>query len=220
MENPVAEANQTKLNPIGQRLKALRQEHSWTLTEVAERTGISVGTLSKLENGKTDLNFSSVNKLAEGLGIAVTDLTSAAPKVTGRRTITIGGNGVMFDTRDIDYEVLCSEVSGQNQGYLRAVVKARKIDPALAWHRHVGEEFIYVLKGSLELHTEFYDPVTLDTGDSILFDSSMGHHYLSRGKVDAECLISFSLKGYRNVADSIRDQPLSIDRQAVRKKSR
>jgi transcriptional regulator with XRE-family HTH domain len=202
----------TKASPIGQRLKALRGENRWTLKDVAERTGISVGTLSKLENGKTELNFSSVNKLAEGLGIAVTDLTNPQPRVTGRRSITKGGDGTQFETRDIDYEVLCSEVSGQHQGYMRAVVKAREVDPNMDWHRHAGEEFIYVLKGTLELHTEFYDPVVLKAGDSILFDSSMGHHYVSRGRSDAEVLISFSLKGYRNVADSIRDQATVLER--------
>ena len=206
----MAKANNTTVNPIGRRLKALRQEHNWTLSEVAKRTGISAGTLSKLENGKTDLNFSSVNKLAEGLGIAVTDLTNPAPQVQGRRTITTGGNGGMFQTRDVDYEVLCSEVAGQNQGYMRAFIKPRQIDPNLDWHRHAGEEFIYVLRGTLELHTEFYDPVTLKAGDSILFDSSMGHHYVSKGRTDAECLISFSLKGYRNVADSLRSQAKTL----------
>ncbi|MGD9021291.1 MAG: XRE family transcriptional regulator [Lysobacterales bacterium] len=210
----------TGVSPIGQRLKSLRNEQGWTLAEVARRTGISVGTLSKLENGKTELNFSSVNKLAEGLGIAVTDLTNPQPRVTGRRSITTGGNGELFRTRDIDYEVLCSEVSGQNQGYMRAVIKAREIDPKMDWHRHAGEEFIYVLKGTLELHTEFYDPVVLKAGDSILFDSSMGHHYVSRGRTDAEVLISFSLKGYRNVADSIRDQGARLQRPGVGRSGR
>ena len=64
------------VNPIGRRLRELRKEHDWTLAEVARRTGISVGTLSKLERGKTDLNFTSVNKLANGLGLPVTDLTN------------------------------------------------------------------------------------------------------------------------------------------------
>jgi hypothetical protein len=54
--------------------------------------------------------------------------------------------------------------------------------------------------------------VVLKAGDSILFDSSMGHHYVSRGRSDAEVLISFSLKGYRNVADSIRDQASVLER--------
>ena len=213
----MAKTNKAEVSPIGKRLKALRKENDWTLSEVAKRTGISVGTLSKLENGKTDLNFSSVNKLAEGLGIAVTDLTNPAPQITGRRTITTGGNGVMFETRDVDYEVLCSEVAGQNQGYMRAIIKPRQVDPNLDWHRHAGEEFIYVLKGTLVLHTEFYDPVTLKAGDSILFDSSMGHHYVSKGRTDAECLISFSLKGYRNVADSIRGQARTLGTAAIRR---
>ena len=115
---------------IGKRLKSLRIENNWTLSEVAERTGISVGTLSKLENNKTKLNFSSVNKLAEGLGIAVTDLTSPKQLVTGRRGITKGGNGVLFDTEDVRYSVLCSEVSGQNQAYIKEHYGADNEPPA------------------------------------------------------------------------------------------
>src|SRR3546814_8705003 len=41
--------------------------------------------------------------------------------------------------------------------------------------RHQGEEFIYVLEGRIEVHSEFYDPVTLDAGQGIYLDSSMGH---------------------------------------------
>ena len=82
-------------NPIGRRLKQLRKEHDWTLAEVAHKTGISVGTLSKLEHGKTDLNFSSVNKLANGLGLPVTDLTNPASGLQGRRAITMGGQGAI-----------------------------------------------------------------------------------------------------------------------------
>lgn len=188
---------------IGERLKKLRLTRNWTLSDVAQLTGISVGTLSKLENGKTNLNFSSVNKLAEGLRVPVTELTSPSTEGSGRRAITLGGDGVVFNSPDADYEVLCSGVSGQNQGFLRATIKMRELDPSMEWHRHGGEEFIYVLSGAIELHTEFYEPLSLKEGDSILFDSSMGHHYLTTSEQNAECLISFSLRGYRNVADSL-----------------
>src|SRR3546814_20667362 len=40
---------------------------------------------------------------------------------------------------------------------------------------HQGEEFIYVLEGRIAVHSEFYDPVTLDVGQGIYLDSSMGH---------------------------------------------
>ena len=189
---------------IGKRLRELRREHNWTLTEVAKKTGISVGTLSKLENGKTQLNFSSVNKLAEGLGLRVTDLTNPATKAAGLRSVTAGGEGALFRTPDMDYEVLCSDVTNHHQGYLKGVVKARNIDPDLPWHRHQGQEFLHVLSGQLELHTELYEPLLLKAGDSILFDSSIGHHYVTRGRRDAEILISMSLEGYTNMADSFR----------------
>jgi transcriptional regulator with XRE-family HTH domain len=192
------------VNPIGRRLRELRKEHDWTLAEVARRTDISVGTLSKLEHGKTDLNFTSVNKLANGLGLPVTDLTNPGSRKLGRRAITMGGQGAMFNTPDVDYEVLCSEVANHQQGYLKGVVKSHTFDPELPWHRHQGQEFLYVLSGRLELHTELYEPVLLKAGDSILFDSSMGHHYVSLGRKHAEILISMSLEGYQNVSDTFR----------------
>lgn len=193
-----------QVSPIGLRLRELRKEHGWTLTETAKLTGISAGTLSKLENGKTELNFTSVSKLAVGLNVPVTDLTNPGQAAKGRRSITTGGRGELFRTPDIDYEVLCSEVANQHQGYLKGVIKARKFDPDLPWHRHSGQEFLYVLSGSLELHTELYEPLLLKSGDSILFDSSMGHHYVSRGRKSAEVLISMSLEGYQNVSESFR----------------
>lgn len=191
-------------NSIGRRLRQLRKEHDWTLADVAHLTGISVGTLSKLEHGKTELNFSSVNKLANGLNIPVTDLTNPSSGMRGRRAITMGGQGAMFEASDMVYEVLCSDVANHQQGYLKAVVKSHAFDPDMPWHRHQGQEFLYVLSGRLELHTELYQPVQLKAGDSILFDSSMGHHYVSLGRKDAEILISMSLEGYQNVSDVFR----------------
>jgi quercetin dioxygenase-like cupin family protein len=103
----------------------------------------------------------------------------------------------------MDYEVLCSDVSNHQQGYLKGTVKTFKFDPEAAWHRHEGQEFLFVLKGILELHTEFYNPLTLNQGDSILFDSSMGHHYVSLGDESAEILITMSLEGYQNISDTL-----------------
>ena len=122
----------------------------------------------------------------------------------GRRTVTLGGEGTVFTATDLVYEVLCSEVSNHRQGYLKGQVKSHTFDPDLPWHRHKGQEFLYVLSGRLELHTELYEPLKLKAGDSILFDSSMGHHYVSAGRKDAELLISMSLEGYQNVSDTLR----------------
>src|SRR5437763_14640503 len=45
--------------------------------------------------------------------------------------------------------------------------------------RNSGEEYIHVLEGSIIVHTEFYDPVTLHTGEAIYIDSNMGHAYVA-----------------------------------------
>jgi DNA-binding XRE family transcriptional regulator len=189
---------------IGKRLKELRNEHDWTLTDVSQRTGISVATLSKAENGKTDLSFTSVNKLAEGLNLPITDLTSPSDKNSGRRAVTIGGNGVVFSTPDANFEVLCSDMSGQHDCFMKVTIKLRSVPQDLQWHRHSGQEFVYVLKGEIDLHTEEYTPLRLKSGDSTLFDASMGHHYVSRGRSEAVLLLRFSLKGYENVSDLIQ----------------
>ena len=190
---------------IASRVKALRKKNSWRLRDLSEKTGISVATLSKLENGKTKLNFSTVNKLAQGIGVAVTELTSPGLAHTKDTTMTLGGGGVVFETRDVDYEVLCADYTGGNQGYAKLSVKARTLDPNLPWHRHPGKEFIYVLKGILVLHTEDREQITLKSGDSLLFDSSIGHHYISAGRGETQLLLSLSLQGYSNVIETLRE---------------
>jgi mannose-6-phosphate isomerase-like protein (cupin superfamily) len=54
--------------------------------------------------------------------------------------------------------------------------------------RHPGEEFIYVLEGGITVHTEFYDPVVLGSGESIYVDSNMGHAYVAEGCDEAAVL--------------------------------
>jgi len=190
---------------IASRVKALRKKNGWRLRDLSEKTGISVATLSKLENGKTKLNFSTVNKLAQGIGVAVTELTSPGLAHTKDTTMTLGGGGVVFETRDVDYEVLCADYAGGNQGYTKLSVKSRTLEPNLPWHRHPGKEFIYVLKGILVLHTEDREPITLKRGDSLLFDSSIGHHYVNASRSETELLLSLSLQGYSNVIETLRE---------------
>ena len=195
--------NDETINLVGLRLRAYRKENGWTLNEVSQRTGISKGTLSKLENGKTHLNFSSVNKIASGLQLPVSDLTNPHSSANGKRAVTRAMSGAVFESVDMDYEVLCSDIDNAQQGFIRAVVKAEAVDINLPWHRHKGQEFVHVLRGVLELHSEQQPPLTLKVGDSVFFDASVGHRYISKGQINAEILITMSLNGYENVVDNL-----------------
>jgi quercetin dioxygenase-like cupin family protein len=59
------------------------------------------------------------------------------------------------------------------------MVTITSVEEAGGFSRHDGEEFLHVLKGTLVLASEFYEPLTLNEGDSVYFDSHMGHAYLS-----------------------------------------
>lgn len=49
---------------------------------------------------------------------------------------------------------------------------------------HSGEEYVFVLRGSIVVVTDFYDPVVVAAGESIYLDSTMGHAYLAADGCD------------------------------------
>ena len=63
-------------------------------------------------------------------------------------------------------------------------IRAKSVEQFGELVHHAGEEYIYVLKGSIAVVTDFYDPVTLREGESIYIDSSMGHAYLAADGCD------------------------------------
>lgn len=63
-----------------------------------------------------------------------------------------------------------------------AELRARSLADFGELIRHPGEEYACVLEGVAELHTDLYAPVRLEVGDSIYFDSGMGHAYIAIGQ--------------------------------------
>ena len=68
---------------------------------------------------------------------------------------------------------------------------------------HPGEEFIYVLRGSIIVNTEFYDPVVLGQGQSIYIDSSMGHAYLAAEGCDEAEVLGVMASGGEDLQESL-----------------
>jgi len=71
---------------------------------------------------------------------------------------------------------------------LEILVRARSVDEFDHWSQHRGEEFVYVLSGAIEIHTEHYAPFRLEQGESAYFDSSMRHVYITVSKDEARVL--------------------------------
>jgi len=177
-------------NAVGERLKIIRQETGLTLAEVGQRTGVSISNLSKIERGEVSPSFDVVIRLCEGLDIALEQFVTPGPKlnVSGRKTQTLRGSAVPFSTDQYEYLAHSSEISRKSMIPLEMWVTARSIDDFEHWSEHEGEEFVYVISGEIEIHTDQYAPFRVSTGESAYFDSSMKHIYICTSVDNAHIL--------------------------------
>jgi transcriptional regulator with XRE-family HTH domain len=170
-------------------LKTLRNQRGWTLSEVSRRTGLPVSTLSKVENDKMSLTYDKLMRISEGLEIDIARLFGGAPGeveevqsgVSGRRSITRAGEGKAIETRNYGHLYPAADLLNKRIIPIVAEVRARSIEEFGELVRHPGEEYAYVVEGEVELHTTLYAPVRMKAGDSIYFDSGMGHAYINVG---------------------------------------
>lgn len=155
-----------------------------TLADLAMRTGFSTSALSKMETERLGLTYDKLTRLCAALGVEVghlfVDRPQSPPGAVGRRSISRRHEGRSLDTGRYDYLYISPELSHKRIVPILGRVHVRSLEDFGPLIRHEGEEWIYVLKGKLEVHCEFYEPVTLDEGDSMYLYSRMGHAYLSK----------------------------------------
>jgi transcriptional regulator with XRE-family HTH domain len=174
---------------LGKALRTIRNQRQLTLADVSARTGVSVSTLSKVENGQLSLTYDKLVQLSEGLQVDITALFSAEPQVDGgvapavsaRRSITRRREGMLVATPNYDYRYLCTDLAHKAMVPILITIRARSIVEFSAMSSHAGEEFIYILRGNVEVHTDVYEPTVLGPGESMYIDSTMRHAFLSTG---------------------------------------
>jgi quercetin dioxygenase-like cupin family protein len=76
-------------------------------------------------------------------------------------------------------------------------IKVRTIEEVGGLWTHEGEEFLYVLNGSVVIHTDLYAPTILNEGDSLYFDGSQPHAYLNAGDDPAQILVVVGPSGLK-----------------------
>jgi transcriptional regulator with XRE-family HTH domain len=177
----------------GAALKSIRTDKGWTLAEVSKRTKYPVSTLSKIENGKTELTIEKLVRISLALGVNIVDLFAISPhsgtttESSRRRSITRAGEGEVVSSKSGTYNYHAVDLLEKQITPVIGLITARNLEEFGSFRKHAGEEFVFVLEGDLVLHTDTYGPTQLKAGDSIYFDSSMGHAYVAGG--DSPCRI-------------------------------
>jgi transcriptional regulator with XRE-family HTH domain len=184
---------------LGALLRSLRSRQGLTLKEMSEKCGIPVSTLSKVEHDRLTLTYDKLYELSQRLGMRMSEFFAelseedSSPAVTARRSLGDLQHAIRIETPNYDYHFLCAELRRKRMIPVITRIRAKSVKQFGELVDHSGEEFTYVLKGRVVLMTEFYDPVILNEGESIYFDSSMGHAYLTADECDeAEVLTVMS----------------------------
>lgn len=183
MSSPAIEA---ALQQVGPRLRALRTARGVTLTALAEATGISKSTLSRLEQGQRRPTLELLLPLAATYRVPLDDLVGA-PEVGDPR---VRLKPHRHNGRTV---VPLSRQTGGVRAW-KIVVPATRVSPDL--RSHEGYEWLYVLSGRMRLVLGDSD-VVLGVGEVAEFDTRVPHWFGSTGEHAAEVLSVFGPQGER-----------------------
>jgi transcriptional regulator with XRE-family HTH domain len=174
------------LSAVGPRLRALRQQRDTTLTVLAEETGISVSTLSRLESGQRKPTLELLLPLARAHGVQIDELVGGP--VTGDPRVhlrPVHRHGMTL--------IPLTQRAGGVQAY-KLIIPRRRAAPQPQTHE--GYEWLYVLDGQLRLVLGDQDLV-LDPGEAAEFDTRVPHWFGSAGDRPVEVLSLFGRQGER-----------------------
>jgi transcriptional regulator with XRE-family HTH domain len=174
------------LNHVGPRLKRVRTERRMTLTGVAETTGISKSTLSRLETGQRRPTLELLLALSQAYRVPLDDLVGA-PEV-GDPRIRLKPGRVKGRT------VIPLTRQPEGMQAWKIIIPISKVRPEP--RAHDGHEWIYILSGHVRFVLGDRDWV-LGPGDVAEFDTQVPHWFGSTGQEPAEILSIFSRPGDR-----------------------
>lgn len=128
---------------LGAQLKTAREKKGYTLKQLSEISGLSIGFISQVERGQTDPSLSSLKNLATSLDLKLRDLfdPDEAAHVLVRRG---EGNMLKIDAK-VQCELLASSLTKTMEPMIKSIMPGGESGLVSA---HAGEEFIYVLEGS------------------------------------------------------------------------
>ncbi len=175
---------------------------------MSAHAGIPLSTLSKVEHDRLTLTYDKLQLLSQRVNMTMSELFAEPdekpePAVTARRSIGRMEDAVRVNTPNYDYRYLCPELRRKRMIPVLARVRAKSLEQFGELVHHSGEEYTYVLEGKVALHTEFYDPVVLEVGESVYIDSNMGHAYLAGEGCDEAVVLCVCSSADESLVESL-----------------
>jgi quercetin dioxygenase-like cupin family protein/DNA-binding XRE family transcriptional regulator len=166
---------QEQIKEVASRIKELRDILEISADDMSAYLRISREKYLKYENGEEDVPASILYEISQKLGVELSILlTGEAPRMH-YFSVTRKGQGVSVERRkQYRYQNLASNFINKKAEPFIVTVEPKPQNATVQTNSHPGQEFNYVLEGSLKLIIKDNE-IILDEGDSIYFDSSCDH---------------------------------------------
>lgn len=180
-QNPHKKSKRKEKNlevAIGREVKALRKQQGITVADLSATTGLSLGMMSKIENGLTSPSLSTLQSLAQALGVPVTaffrrfEETREAVHVPAGKGLAIERAGTRAGHQ---YRLLGHVGTNSSDVVVEPyLITLNEESDTFATFHHDGMEFLHMLEGEVTYRhgNELYH---LKPGDSLFFDADAPH---------------------------------------------
>jgi len=172
-----------KTLPLGKRLMKLRKEKGLTLKHIANETGMSTKYISQVEKGEVIPPVAVILQLSRAIEIDSSILLREEKKEAGKQS----AEDYRKRTEDYSYQTLTPEAQHKHLKAFKIFIDPKSEHKGVSY-QHEGEEFIYVLKGKLEV-TVGDNKNTLGPEGCIHFNSSIVHKLRNLSSTKAELLV-------------------------------
>ncbi|MFA6930515.1 MAG: XRE family transcriptional regulator [Lentisphaeria bacterium] len=166
-------------NEVGEKIKNLRELREISIDELAQRCNMQPLQITKIEAGEVATSLTPLLKIARGLGVRLgtflDDAETPGPVLSraqeSSKTVRFAGTS---DVKGLDFHPLAANKCDRNMEPFIIDVHP-PFSSAFELSSHEGEEFIFVLEGSIEV-AYGKEKYLVAKGDSIYYDSIIPHH--------------------------------------------
>ncbi len=206
-----------QVKQIAERLYGLRTSAGISVERMADVTNTGIEAYMRAENGESDFSFSFLLRCAKEFGVDVTELISGESQKLTYMQLTRAGEGMALErAREFSYRHLAARI--RHKGCEPFLVTAKYSDEdakgAIHLTSHSGEEFNYVLTGSLRIRIGEHEEV-LKAGDSMYYDSSKPHGMVAVGNADCTFLaiVMNDNKTDKDAHEVVYSEPVPVKRK-------
>ncbi len=172
-----------KKQPFGKRLLRLRRKQKMSLKNLANETGLTVKYLSQMEKGEVIPPVAVILQVSRAMEIDSSILLREEKKQAGKKV----DEDYQKRTDDYTYQTLTPEAQHKHLKAFKVFIDPKSEHKGVSY-QHLGEEFIYVLKGKIEVMVGD-NKNTLGPGASLHFNSSIVHKLRNISSAKAELLV-------------------------------